>query len=702
MRRSTHRNVAAPTSVDELDLDDLEAVRKYTNRKTVVYKLVDTFAGITKRRIWLKDGNPPRTDGHEIVVPLNDSSAYRLTEHELSHILFRSDSRAKDAFLTEYSGKIQQVAKKEGVAIPEFGLKMLLAHFIGVLEDHRVDSLWGLLYEGSAKLKKEMDRELIQEVCPNPHESLVGLMAHVEAGLPIPSGALDRYLPYFREAVTKVERRGMEASLVVTKWLVTQLVTEIVRFFRDLPPPQSQPQDGGQDQDQGEGDLQPQGGSGGVGGAGDQDGADGMGGDGSQGNGDHMVAESGSSGAGNTEVQDGQQSGKQQRTSGEGGRRKFQPPNDLQALSAKERAEALKKLVDENGAAPAPPQMRGGTEELQPSKYPARGEEFRAKKMAQDALKTDVGNEQKLEEELEASSQQMKDLIEEARQAMRKQMTNEEWLRKDALAKVVFKDVKSRDVENQRVPPLSQDDQDTVRRLRAVFNRVMGRRKVMLDDAGTEIDVPAYIEYLMSGQSVPCFKHEEMGRGFKAMILLDRSGSMTGSKTDQAERACRIISRALRYPFVDLTIWGFQSLEHGQVDIARFDPRLEIFDSEKSSIGGCTPLHVAVRLGARHMERGAESKALFPITDGFPVYGRRDGGNFGTKQLMLWVREEVQKARADGINVTGVLIGNDMEMKDLAFMFGSSNSWKRMRTERFGAGLVDLVSRSFIGYLKSR
>lgn len=73
----------------EIDVNTLERVQEFHNKKSVAYKTVETFSGLTKTKLWLKDASPPSTDGHEIKVPFAHPEMYRLVEHELSHVLFR-------------------------------------------------------------------------------------------------------------------------------------------------------------------------------------------------------------------------------------------------------------------------------------------------------------------------------------------------------------------------------------------------------------------------------------------------------------------------------------------------------------------------------------------------------------------------------------------------------------------------------------
>jgi hypothetical protein len=258
-------------------------------------------------------------------------------------------------------------------------------------------------------------------------------------------------------------------------------------------------------------------------------------------------------------------------------------------------------------------------------------------------------------------------------------------------------------------PELELEDRETVNRLKALFHRVMGKKRASLEDSGSEIDVQAFVEAKLTGVPVPCFKSETRGRGFKAMVLVDKSSSMNGSKSRQASRACRMLGRALSFPFVDLRVWGFSSRETGQADIYRFERGVEEINGAASPNHGCTPLHVAIRIAVRQMEKGTEAKHLFVLTDGFPVHSRRDGRSFSTKQLMMFVRDEVQEARQNGIHVTGVLIGDqgyrdeparfDMSPKQMKFMFGPQKFWSRMTPDRLGSDLVKLVSNNVLEFL---
>jgi hypothetical protein len=67
---------------------------------------------------------------------------------------------------------------------------------------------------------------------------------------------------------------------------------------------------------------------------------------------------------------------------------------------------------------------------------------------------------------------------------------------------------------------------------------------------------------------------------------------------------------------------------------------------------------------------------------------------------MSFVRMNVNQARSKGIGVTGVLIGRDMNSKGMQFMFGPPKYWRLVNDKSFGNDLIQLVTKSFVDYLR--
>jgi|WetSurMetagenome_2_1015567.scaffolds.fasta_scaffold03229_2 hypothetical protein len=654
---------------DEDDDDTEDLIATPVSVKAMCYKTVEVFAGITQRKLWLKDsGSGACTDGHLIHVPLKEPGAYQYTEHELSHILFQSDGFARATFVKDYAAKVVSVAPSTKGG--ERALRKAMTTITGILDDERVISLWGLLYKGSETIMRRMKYEESQEALPRAHNNILTLFYCLAGGHEVPPGRLDRYEPYILEALRKVRLRDFLGVLVTSKWIINMLVGELIRQSRNEPPP-VRPMWG----------IDTLLGSTGVG-----------------------LNEGSSS---DLDVRPSDAAPETDTTSDEAPEPSQPPqsetpewrPPDVTAPTD-ERIKALGELIGAFGAIEEPDNgFRFDLEDVQPSKFQNVQDRTFAVRVVNAAIGADVKDPDVMEKALEASSSHMQRIVDKARQAVRNTVHEDDRIRQDAYAKVVFHDEALTPFANPSVD-ISEEDLHTILRLRAGFVRVMGRRANRLEDAGVAVDVSAFIERLVTGEDRPVFRGDSHSKGFKALILVDRSQSMNGHRTHQAERGCRIISRALKFPFVESAVWGFQSWDAGQVDITRFAPGMEEFTSDSCQVGGTTPLHTAVRVGVRHLEAGTEKKHLFVLSDGFPVYARKGGDSFATKTLMGFVRGEVQRARSHGIGVTGIMIGNDLKADAMSFMFGSSKHWRVMGRD-FGNDLVQLITASFIEYLRS-
>lgn len=663
--------------MDDIDVDALLSAERQGSVKMLCYKTVEVFAGITQRKLWLKDASDgrPKTNGYLIEVPFGHPRAYQYTEHELSHILFQSDMLAKSKFVEEYSKKIGQVAEKSGAPINERMLRGALDGIVNVLDDERVISLWGLLYRGSEAIMRRMKFDEATPHLDLAHEGFLNLFICLASRNEVPQGKLDRYRPYMVEALRKVHLRDYFGALVTAKWLVVQLVSEIIRESRGEPPPVmpglmgrlgTAPNPFAQDPTN-----PPGGGSGAA-----QDDQDGQGLP-------RMPWEP-----------EGGSAGPETPSSGHG-QDAWQPP-EVNA-SAEDRSKALQEALDRMGQMPE--DVKQSLDDVSESKFKKRGEESMANRRASAAIGTDVKDADKLESALEASASHMIDIVNDARQAVRNVPNHDDLIRQDAYAKVIFTDVRPSEHRDPHLR-LEETDEDTVQRLRATFHRVMGRRANTLEESGAQIDIPAYIERRLTRDSRPIFRVDCFGRGFRTLVLIDRSSSMEGERTHQAERSCQIITRALAFPFVRTAVWGFQSWNDGEVNITRFQAGAEVFESESAAVGGITPLHTAIRVGLRELEDGTDRKHLFVISDGFPVFSRKGGQSYGTKTLMGFVRSNIMAARTKGVGVTGVMIGGDVSAKGMEYMFGPSKYWRVLNDQTFSTDLVQLVVQSFVDYLR--
>ena len=162
-------------------------------RQTVAYKTVDIFSGITGKNLVLKEGREPQTNGREIEISFHSDNYYQDLEHELAHVLFGTDVLAVNSFVKEYSERIATTLEKqgEGLSPTELGaFKDGVFRIINITEDHRVNSLWGLLYAGSYEIIRQQDKDSATRGMLEAHKGVVNFYAVLSGGVdPGPGGS---------------------------------------------------------------------------------------------------------------------------------------------------------------------------------------------------------------------------------------------------------------------------------------------------------------------------------------------------------------------------------------------------------------------------------------------------------------------------------------------------------------------------------
>lgn len=739
--------------------------------KGVLAKTVGIFAGITHRSLTLEDGPEPTTDGTVIRVPHDSADAYELLEKELARVVFHSDALVKEAFIEEYVAKMAVLAKRHDVPIHEANIAYLVGGVFDVLETHRVLTLWSRLYPGSGgrivDLQRDaIDQALTQQVTQGAAPSVLNGLLAVSHGVDYELGALENLRPYLEEALEKVSHRSAKATLLVSRWLVSSLVNQIIRDALGLPPPSRNKGSG-----KGAGKAQ---------GTQSQTGA-----------GNESESQENSSSETPPENQppnpepappedqpqdlpnparpsphdsnnpgdeeqppQGSETQNDEDTEGEGdapeqseGERPQAPPPPskrqqqrstpwhpppVQSLP-REKLQALNDLAT-NKAGKLPNEARRSVGDVEPPPMATPEARDKAEEQAKAASNVNTNDPNALDQKLDETSDEAEKEIEELEKALQSQITDDDWLTKEIADVVHVLDVRTHDLPEAALTSLnvlSYADEQAVKRLRTLFGRVKGRAERALDSGGTEVDIEAYIERCVNGDDRPVFRSETRGRGFKCILLVDRSGTMTGVKTEQAERAYRVLRAALKFPFVEMRAWGFNSLDYGRTTLYRFEPDMPCFTTPKSPVGGFTPLHTGIDLAVKELRRGTERKVLFVLTDGFPEHFNADGQAYGKKQLLDFVRQSVTQATAAHVRVVGTFIGeleharvsthaytrpSVSEMREseadasleslipreqLAYMFGPPKNWRVLDPRRLGDELIALVTDTFMDFLRS-
>lgn len=197
--------------------------------ETILLKTVATFSGIVGRPLVLRHAPFPKSNGTVIWLPTDAPDAYRLLERQLAHILFASNADARASFTRKFVDRVTRAALKRDFPIEVMSrLRERLERMIDILEDHRIKSLWGMLYPGSQRLMDEATRAESKDKALRAHDSFLALLLALNCGVEIEPGVLDPFRPLCGEALSLVERKGYEATLAVARWLIARLVDKLL------------------------------------------------------------------------------------------------------------------------------------------------------------------------------------------------------------------------------------------------------------------------------------------------------------------------------------------------------------------------------------------------------------------------------------------------------------------------------------------
>ena len=203
------------------------------------------WCGIKGVDIALISANPPgRTDCETFIsIPLEDPEVRLIHSHEWQHILFKSNLRARQAFIDAYSEQLRSRVCCSESAL-DGGLEEFLHFFINALDDLRVSSLWELIYPKSAEDIQERWRRIIATTKRYKKDIVLYTMG-LGLGLRFPDEEhLDwrRYESVLLDATQKVLRRGFPSCLLAARVALDTIIDDVLRqvvgnhaFY--LPPP---------------------------------------------------------------------------------------------------------------------------------------------------------------------------------------------------------------------------------------------------------------------------------------------------------------------------------------------------------------------------------------------------------------------------------------------------------------------------------
>jgi uncharacterized protein YegL len=704
---------------------------------------VDIFSKIVGRKLYLKNrsaapgsspsdglnaltgGNPHArntaakgsNNGVVLEVSFDDPALYCRVQDQLSRIVFQTDPVARDYFVESFGSAVARTLMpinehsstrlKTQHGHLKTRLALLLQTMLRGLEYHRVLSLWGELYAGSAMDIRDMTKASIAKLLEPKNapafaapgaatppasitstdvcECLVWLFAGLSPGDDGDTTLARRIAPAVAEAVRRVEGGSYKATLIVTRWLMVRIVDEYMKMLANEPPEPLPDEASTVDQ---RADAAAR-----------------------QAEEERQAAMRGGSSPAPEPPAAGADADADADAGDKGGTPEPQPPSQApqSPRSVVERMEATKRMLGETTAG-APNWMQEALSLLDASTAGAQegaaaARARQSQKLAEDASATNIKMAGVMQAEIDDSKQIMQAILERAEAAMRQQVVEPE---ANTLLRGIRGKVTTHEVQAAAPPFMSESDRHAALRLRALFERVLCRRRTVLVEDGDQIDVGAVIERKTQRLTdLPVFAQSVRGRGFEMILLLDLSGSMAGDRIAQVQRAVGMLLTALDFPFAKFQVLGFnQRATSAVLDLHRF-PRRAV--PLAPHVGGYTPLLPALMLAVNELNmRPGEERHLMVLTDGEPTttFEARGDGLHGPKRLSeeMKVAAEINRARQRGINTTALALGDPTKAEKLQWsrMFGKEGQyWEAVTAHNLTTSMLRLVRSAFAKYIAS-
>jgi hypothetical protein len=612
--------------------------------KDLCYKLADTSSRSLKKPIWLRPGQVGCTDGRIIQAPLTDPEGYLVTGHEVAHIAFGSRPEVATAFAKQLAdATVRNFLGKGNTTLKghEPGLESLIFSLTNIMDDHRVTCWWGKAYPGDrhllearwTRMMSDPERQQMARV------DLLQFMLAVMVGQSPPDADPDflHALDVMEQSFVDVGSVDFTQCLAITKKLFEKLVRIFAKQLKARqPPPPMAGQPGGHDQGNGQ----------------DQDAQD-------------------------------QESGDEQGEDGEG-ESKGDPKED-----PKEKTERQAfRLLLLTGQADQSKLQGTDFADLKMS-------DWHKKMAAQGKVPKDVQaqvtaalNSALSDEELEEAEEAMKFVVQTLRGEAAKE-DKDEYLRAQAFSKVIFNDV-----PKERLLPVDLNEAElrTVRKARAKFVQIQGKKRRQLEEQGTSIDIGQAIQRKFKKEG-PIFKSDIKAPGFHYLLLGDGSGSMVGAPFEAVRRAVAVLSKSLNFPAVSGKLWVYQG-EGKACTISRVPKPANGVPAanDYTVLGGYTPTHTAIRVAIREMQLAKGIRRIFLMTDGEPN---------GHPKAQWLVRRNIIEGRRYGIQTYTLYIGGGA-IAPLAKMAGGRKFLTQCNHDEIDTALIQLVEMQFRHYLQER
>lgn len=580
--------------------------------------------------------------------------AYRSFEHEWSHIIFKSSPAMFDRFTKMYGA---QYATKE--------VYKLIALLVNAFDDIRVNSLWGLVYPGSAGEIDAKWKELV-ELDPKINTDFVtwlfGVALDAEA---IGKGPYDDLIPLARKATSAIRGRGAANMLLVIRWFLEQCLERLIN-----PPPEEEDSKKEQGED---------------------------------------PEDSGDSGEGEApKTRDEAVDQIMDKTSGfkrDQEHHQIDHSNYVSHIAyALQRSEeaALAKIMNVKLN-----DLREEIPDLQPdgARRPMDGEVEEAIK----ALQSPGGNETTFNQNLlsDAAAKVLiadvmpEDILPESRVVFSEEDKDHIDRMRAVFAKFIGKKITKLvddgdEVDVQALIQYKLDGQDDNIFENEGFTK--GFAYLTLCDMSSSMDGLPFSAVCMGAEVLK----EALDYPFVRGHLWGFRGAIGQGSTNYVTAREKILSLTKGGE-----VWVYKYHKDCAGYLAKGVEARGFYENHRDTIpvscGGMTPTHTGIHIATKYLSASVPAgmdKKIFLLTDGNPTQFATGGASLPKEALQKFVRKEINNARSKNIQVYTVILGNEITEEAALEMFGPQAFWRRVPVAQVGQALLELVLKEFVRFLR--
>lgn len=627
--------------------------RKYEERADGLEKVIG-------HPVEIRWGPQPKTDGYNIYLPDQPREIWDSDEmvrcgfaHEVAHVMFESDIRHMFDWIETWSND----GNKTDFYDPYGLVEATAESVIQVLEDQRIESLYGEIYEGARQRFRDVEHVRIQQynmdnIEQDPATALLLMRTskwHMENDFsseyniyPQLKEHWPEYIDVFFEALDNVEKAEHKVTYLMAERVMQEIIgwyRDRIKFTTDQDDIQSLSEDLQEDREEREEKEE---------------------------NLDDLVDKI-------KELEDDRREAEADDQWDEADKiekeiedlREEKEETESELDDIQEDIEAKEEEIDEKSDS-----QEEATQQLQEIREESED--------IQDDLDRD--DWEPPEGVMEGDSDIEDDELDESRSEMKRKLDS---IRKEMSGSSIPPIQPKENVETEVVQKSSAGVKkaevywgiidDMVRE----FRRIDGRRRDRLGTSGTEVDVQELIRTETTDPGNTEIMRQEVSEvGFSCTIILDLSMSMIGPKLN----TCRNIASTLHECFVrledigfpmDFTLLGYggHHLENKMMVKECDEPE----DTKKITHDpdfGNTPTWHAVNYARQTLKSEDGAKFMILITDGTPT-GLHDGGDpVDRGRALSYTRQQVDEAREEGIDMFTLGIGVDLDDHKMREIYG--------------------------------